>query len=274
MTTIEIAEKPIYAIGDLHGRFELLVIELKANYTLRGSNLIVCGDIGMGFSKKEYYERTLKSLNKTMESYDVNLYLFRGNHDDPSYFDGNTKTYSNIVLLKDYTILKNSARTILCVGGGLSVDRYNRIKDYERRKDIFSSVIPMCKKEELKQLVLPSYWEDELPTFTEENKKELSESNELIRIDTVCTHTSPSFCFKRDKKGLEYWFGLDDDLEKDLDKEREVLTLLYNCLRENQYPIKDWVYGHFHAHNVEDINGIIFTALLHCDKAFDIKELK
>jgi predicted phosphodiesterase len=273
MELITLEEKPIMALGDLHGRFELLTIELKSNYKLRNCNLLICGDIGMGFSRREYYESTFKALNKTLGQYKVNLYMFRGNHDDPSYFQGPNEKYPNIVLLKDYTILHNSKRTILCVGGGLSIDRLLRLRDYEQRKAQYSAVMSFLPKEEVEKLVLPSYWENELPVFNEEIAEELRKLSDTVHIDTIATHTSPSFCYKRDKDGVDYWMKLDSGLRDDLERERATMDELRQCVRECGFPVRDWVYGHFHGHNEEVIDGITFTALLNCDKAFDIKGL-
>ena len=41
--------------GDIHGDFNLLVYKLCVQYQMKDTVLIMAGDCGFGFEKKEYY---------------------------------------------------------------------------------------------------------------------------------------------------------------------------------------------------------------------------
>ena len=45
----------IYFTGDIHGEFMPLVFVLTERYNLSDCSVIVCGDIGIGFYKLNYY---------------------------------------------------------------------------------------------------------------------------------------------------------------------------------------------------------------------------
>lgn len=50
--------KSIVASGDIHGDFIQLVFKLCVQYQMKDTILIVAGDCGFGFEKKESYENT------------------------------------------------------------------------------------------------------------------------------------------------------------------------------------------------------------------------
>jgi len=79
--------------GDIHGEFETIVYKLN-QYS--NTVLIVCGDIGMGFHKDDYYHTLFKKLNSKLSKQNNNLILFRGNHDDPAYFTGSFEKHTHI----------------------------------------------------------------------------------------------------------------------------------------------------------------------------------
>ena len=74
----------------------------------------------------------------------------------------------------DYSVLRFRQRTILCVGGAISIDRRFRLSrmrfDQEKEKN-----------------VRKLYWEQEAPYY---NANELMQIRaEGLRVDTVITHT-------------------------------------------------------------------------------------
>ena len=64
------------------------------------------------------------------------------------------------------------------------------------------------------------YWNDEQPYF---DKTRLDTINESCAIDTVITHTSPSFCELSSHQGLESWAEHDNTLMFDVQYERKVI---------------------------------------------------
>ena len=58
--------KSIVASGDIHGDFIQLVFKLCVQYQMKDTILIVAGDCGFGFEKKESYENMVKQNVKRM----------------------------------------------------------------------------------------------------------------------------------------------------------------------------------------------------------------
>lgn len=105
---------PTYVIGDIHGHPQS-IDKNKLDYLDKGSNLILLGDIGMGFNIPIFHD--LVNYLK-----DFNVYLIRGNHDDPGYWDSAPYSIRNITFLQDGYITING-ELYLVVGGGISVDK-------------------------------------------------------------------------------------------------------------------------------------------------------
>ena len=103
------------------------------------------------------------------------------------------------------------------------------------------------------------YWIGEEPFF---DKNKLGEiKNNGVKLNAICTHTCPDFCAPYTKDGIKGWLLEDSKLEKDIDKERQTMTDLYNKLIEDGHPIDKWCYGHYHFHDFQEIDGIKFYLL-------------
>lgn len=278
----------IYAIGDIHGEFRTLFYNIKQGLSYnkkefnenvwdnkiddefkynRFNNLIqrmensrtkskynksiiiVAGDCGFGFNKKQYYIDTFKNFDKILESCDTHLLFLRGNHDDPSYFKENILNFNNIICIDDYSIVITKNYTTLCIGGGLSIDRTWRIKEEERMNSHRG-------KEDKKKL----YWENEMPEY---NFFELNKiKNEGIIIDSIITHVAPKFAQPKIINYIGDWMEIDKKLKYDINKESDVMDNIFNYFNENYYGnIKLWVHGHYHMFDRKKINGIEFLSL-------------
>ena len=126
--------KTIIVSGDIHGDFNQLVFKLCIQYKLTDTLLIVAGDCGFGFEKKEYYEQMVRRNTKRMNQANNWIVFVRGNHDNPAYFEGTTFSYKRFIAVPDYTILQACNHSILCVGGAISIDRIYRINEWNKRK--------------------------------------------------------------------------------------------------------------------------------------------
>lgn len=262
--------KPIYVVADLHGYFNLLKTEVEINDELKNCILICAGDIGVGFKKKEFYLTKLEELNSIMKDKNIDCFMIRGNHDDPSYFNGSI-FLSNVKLIPDYTIINSGESNILCVGGAISIDRLYRKEIYNSNIQYYSNIMPTENIESIKNKIEKNYWENEAPILDYESLKEINDSN--ININYVITHTSPSFAFKNDKNSIEKWLKIDETLDLDTSHERSVMDCIYTTLRENGNKIIYWVYGHFHEHWEEDKDETRFVALENFDSVSDIFKL-
>jgi hypothetical protein len=88
----------------------------------------------------------------------------------------------------------------------------------------------------------------------------------LHKIDTVVTHTAPSFCKLQNKDGLLQWAINDDGLLDDVQRERGTMDAIYANLRTAPETLTHWYYGHFHQSWHSSIDGVLF-------KMLDIMEL-
>ena len=246
--------KCLVICGDIHGDFNMLVNKVCVQHQLKDALVIVAGDCGFGFERKGYYESTFNRNNKRMREANNWIMFMRGNHDNPAYFDGKTIAYKRFMAIPDYSLVKANGHTILCVGGAISVDRVYRIKSWNR--------IVMNQRQfghyhdEHDPLAPNYYWKDEPPVFNDELLTHILAEN---TIDTVITHTAPSFCELKSKAGINSWIREDPNLVADLDHERSIMDAIYSKVKDST--VSHWCYGHFHQSWHADINGILFKML-------------
>lgn len=209
----------IYFIGDVHGELEQLAHKLAVR-KIKDSQLIQVGDFGLGlFESKEKEEINLMTLDKTLKAGNNLLYVIRGNHDDPSYFEKWQKI-GNIYVVPDYSVLLLGGYTVLLIGGAISIDRTTRTEG----KD---------------------YWKDEAFLFDEVKLK--AAIREVQNIDIVVTHNAPSEFWPYEINGLVKTYAIQDiNLISDLTKERQMHSELLKHVTGNFAPTH-WYYGHFHT---------------------------
>ena len=177
--------------------------------------------------------------------------MMRGNHDDPAYFATDSAGHTAIEHMRwrtvpDYAVIEACGRTVLCVGGAVSVDRQIRLQEMSRHPGKVY------------------YWPDEAPAFRPD---ELESIPEGLMIDTIVTHTAPSFCELNTHVGLESWAEWDPALLEDVAVERATMDLIYECIKRHGHPIRKWYYGHFHQSWNGLFDGTQFSML-------DIMEFK
>ena len=196
--------------GDIHGQFMPLIYNIQ-NAGLRDEDVIVAGDIGMGFYDLNYYISTFNALNKRLLKINVHLYFIRGNHDKPDYFNDppiEFESFSHVHLVHDYRVLHLQKYNILCVGGATSVDRKFRIEgvDWWKNENVLQYDKLICKN-----------------------------------IDIVVTHCAPIFC----PPSYDRISWMDDELDRKSREERIFLANMYFDLLKNSKP-RYWFYGHYH----------------------------
>ena len=219
-------DRRVKFLGDIHWNFNDLIFNMNRGL-LKDTIIIQVGDFGVGFKYIEKTKSILRAINKQLVETNNTLYVFRGNHDDPSYFNGvNVLKFTNIIFVADYTIIEALNHRILCIGGAVSIDQVHRVagKTWWRGENVFY---------------------DEM----------IEQAHD---IDIVATHTVPlEFEPPLDMKVpiLEHYGLLQPWLEDELQKERELMTEILITLKKNN-PIKEWYYGHFHNTFIEEINGV------------------
>ena len=240
--------KSVIVCGDIHGEFNAVIYKLCIQYQMRDTVLIVAGDCGFGFDKPGYYDNVFNHNSSRLSKANNWVVMVRGNHDDPSYFNEERISHRRFRTIPDYSVLQACGHNILCIGGAVSIDR-----DYRKKHDSRSL-----------RSGVASYWADEMPFY---NEKVLNDISKELKIDTVVTHTAPSFCELISKDGLTDWAVSDPDLLSDCTKERETMDCIYNYLKSAGHPVSHWYYGHFHQSWNSEIDGILFSLL-------DIMEFK
>ena len=213
-------------IGDTHGSNRPISRWAELGDT---ENLIHVGDFGVGFKGSM---PKISQLAQELNDFSKNVYVIRGNHDDPSFFDGRMYGgyHGGIHFLRDGTIADWNGEKILFNGGAISIDRAQRINEID-------------------------IWEDE--GFKPFKKIE-------TEIDYLVTHSSfpevTSFPIKGEM--VVTFAKYDQDLISDLEKESQSIKNWVDSLIENQEKkIKTWHYGHFHKSHQSNYNGIKCTCL-------------
>jgi UDP-2,3-diacylglucosamine pyrophosphatase LpxH len=247
--------KNFIVIGDTHCNHRLIISRIKF-LKITDMTLFHVGDFGVGFAKTPQLEdESLRQLNNVMAEHNNHLYVIRGNHDDPKFFNGDYE-YSNLHLLPDYSVVEVNGEKVLMVGGAISVDRNPRLAEMKVYADM--------------GLIKESYWFDEAFKLDEDKLVGLTD------IKYVITHSSPNFVFPINDTNnhvnshgglVEHFVNLGDDkLKDDLNLERENITRMHEILSKNNQ-IKGWYYGHFHASVHNNIDGTTYR-LLNCDEFF------
>ena len=239
--------KGIVVSGDIHGDFTQLVFKCCVQYEMRDTLIVVAGDCGFGFEKPGYYENIYKRCRDKLSKANNWVVFIRGNHDNPAYFNRQPIKHQRWMTLPDYSVIKACGRTIFCVGGATSIDRlYRMTSKYYHLPDPDDLLMPNV------------YWNNELPEF---NQERLDEIDCQCAVDTVITHTSPSFCELSSHLSLESWAERDADLMDDIRYERQVMDDLYNYLYTKNHPLRYWYYGHFHESWHAEIDDVMYHML-------------
>ena len=227
-------------IGDVHGEFYDLTHKLTT-HNIHNSTFVQVGDFGVGFMSKENEIDLLGKLNDRLKADRNVMYVIRGNHDDPAYFDGQV-THSNLIFLKDYSILEIEGKTILLIGGAISVDRTSRVLN-------------------------KTYWDDE--AFVLQDEKLKSKISQITKLDIVVTHNAPAEFLPNDFGSIvKSWSARDHQLITDLKKERVRHTMLFEILVSQKLKPKFWYFGHFHYSFNDNFKGVKYR-LLNCSEFFE-----
>lgn len=241
----------ILMLGDIHGNFNYLK-NLLDSKKVSDCYIIQVGDFGVGFTSETNELNLLNDLSKFLSDRNIIMYAIRGNHDDPKYFDGRIKL-TNLELIPDYTILELEGNRIMCIGGAVSVDRMPRIKE-----DMINARYGSSKR---------NYWYDETIVFNEEDIRNVKNINILV------THTAPDFCEPDNNFGygnlVEEFAREDKKLKDDLKTERDLMTIIFDMLADNN-KIDKHFYGHFHRSH-EQIIVNCKHRLLDINELYEIK---
>ena len=187
----------------------------------------------MGFEKFNHWLPIFTKINKDLVKGRNNLYCFRGNHDDPAYFNGENASkmndiFSNITFLSDYSVLEHKDRKMIVIGGGISIDRLRRYT----MKD--------------------TYWPSEVITFTDEQKEFVKS---LSGITTILSHMAPKSFWPWTKDSIVEWARHDHTVLHEDSLQRLLLEDIERELQINSN-VSEWYYGHYHESYKTDYENI------------------
>lgn len=223
----------VVVCGDVHGQFKRLLGAIKSNFY--NTVIFVAGDCGFGFHKPQYYIEELNKVDEICKKNNVQIIFIRGNHDDPKYFKNKILTFHNIFLVDDYTVVSIDNINVLCIGGGISIDRIMRKQEE----------IVLNKYKSNKDNWVKLYWEDEAPIFDEQKLEEICKEYKSKPLHVV-THTTIKEAIPTNKDGIKNWLTFDSALSDDIDKERQCMSDIFSYLNSHGVQVETWSYGHFH----------------------------
>lgn len=228
---VKLRSNNLILLGDTHGvKTTTRIVEEKFP---EGCDVLHLGDFGLGFGHHD--KLNLNILGNLCKKKQIDLYAIRGNHDDPAWWPGE---HENVHLIEDYTILQfENGDEMLCIGGGISVDRYERRENISWWVGELTEVKPeLCQKTKFLALHdAPSYFnvttesiKKEFPIFAQKDKTLIVEANEQrARVDAIVDLVQPKYIF-----GGHYHNSCSE----------EVNGIRYRCLDVNEsYELKaDW----------------------------------
>lgn len=229
----ELGVEGVVVCGDIHGEFEKLVHKLCVEHSFKNTLLIVAGDCGFGFFSLLYYDMVYQRVSRRLAKSNNYVAFVRGNHDNPFYFNGEVVCYKRWRAVPDYSMIRACGHNILCVGGAISPDRVDRIEG----KD---------------------WWPNEAPFM---DRGEIITIPDFTPVDTVVSHSAPSFCRISTLDGIMGRCVKDSCLTDAISAERAVMDEVFSTLRDFGHPVKSWFYGHFHQHWQETFGDTTFYLL-------------
>lgn len=110
--------------GDWHGNTKYALKAVDYSYDNDAELIVHVGDFSFDFQ-----DSFLQPLNAKLKEFDLNLLFCRGNHDNPEYLSslpissGTAQVKSNIIYAPNNYRLTSNNRSVLFLGGAVSVDR-------------------------------------------------------------------------------------------------------------------------------------------------------
>ncbi len=206
----------IVILGDIHGSYKVIQNFFR-DKQLENITIFQVGDFGVGFNDEPRdlvkEQKTLKLLSDYLVKRKSHLYVVRGNHDDPGFFDG-THDFVGITFMVDYKIYTVNDITFLPIGGAISLDKIDRKEG-------------------------KSWWPKERVVYNQA-------LDDIKGVDVVLTHTTPNFAPPFGSNTLvDTYCERTMGLREELLYERNLMARIADKILERSYPAY-WFYGHYH----------------------------
>lgn len=216
----------IIAIGDIHGEFSKMQRGISDIMESAGEpvNFVQVGDFGLGFEKPKEDHARLTTINHFLKEKDSNLWVIRGNHDNPAFWQwGCGYQFSNIHFVPDDSIVKLDDKLCYFAGGAVSIDRSRRTQGID-------------------------YWAGEI--CSERNLMGFKDYIDILFTHDVYHPVSP---FGTTSDVLKYWCERDENLMGDIIQSQHSMMSLYHAVYDTN-PNFSWYHGHYHESHLT-ING-------------------
>ena len=216
--------------GDTHGDTKDLLWRIKQCHKNGGKHLFIAGDFGFIWesNKKSTIKEDMRLNVISKEAYtkDVKLLFIDGNHEnfnrllnypEINMFGGKIGVIrDNILHLKRGYVYNIDNKKIFTMGGGVSVDKSDRIENV-------------------------SWWSQELHSKEEQDRALINLENNSWEVDYVITHSAPTQAEAMIWKAMKME-GIYSHWKMDVfNPEAKFHTLVCDKLQ-----FKDWHFGHYH----------------------------
>ena len=114
-------KRRLWICGDIHGEIKRLVHDAIHQLKIKCADILVVGDFGAGFGRPNSMDVRYQEVCLALEANDINLCTIRGNHDNPSFFDGK-HDYERLHFLPDHKMIELCGKRIYPIGGAVSMD--------------------------------------------------------------------------------------------------------------------------------------------------------
>lgn len=230
-------EHHLWICGDIHGELSNLVWKAVRQLKIRHADILIVGDFGAGFGRPKSMDVAYIKICSALEEYDICLYTIRGNHDDPTFFDG-THDYEYLHFLPDHRTIELCGKKIYPIGGAVSSDI--DLVDPLTRKSRRMQNDTLIKFGSSKRI----WWSDEAPS--------MDLNNLPISADIVVSHEAPL--------SFEPPLVRDDHVRdctwQKVVESRRYLDDVLNAVKPSQ-----WFYGHYHNHYEGVFQGTHYLGL-------------
>lgn len=231
-------ERLLLFCGDIHGSLKKIIWKLSIQLGLSNVSLVIAGDFGAGFGSPKALDVLYDSVKDRLEKYNINIYAIRGNHDDPSYFDGN-HDYPRLKLLEDHKIYEIEGKRIYTIGGAHSIDQDWRIEANQLEENYGSS---------------KRYW---WPNEHIVEKMEGLPSN----VDIIISHESPLSFKPVTVREIDNNYSLWEKIVKS----RKYLDHVLKEVRTDW-----WIHGHYHTSTSGNYGSVKYRGL-DIEEIFEIR---
>lgn len=213
----------LYFCGDIHGNLTYISYIIHSKH-LHNACIVICGDVGLGFNIPNE-KHNISYINKCLCKTNCFVIAIRGNHDNPNCFTDIKLGNSNWINVQDYTIINVCGKNILCIGGGISIDRTLRTP-------------------------LKTYWENESIQYKPKSN---------VKVDIIASHEAPNGVYPYVLSQIVLDFAEhDQNLIADITSSRLSLDKVWE---DYKCDISHWYYGHYHTSISDFKDGVAFNLL-------------